>query len=123
MSAPQNAQRDRPIAVGKELAMAHSGLDVLVLSDFNGRDANVVRDYLYCFNQHSRHNFFYLHAWSKNNFGRLLNFDFNRFDAIVLFWDFFWIGADDPLSYSYVPDWVKNRIAESRAAQDSVSSG
>jgi hypothetical protein len=90
-------------------------LNVLVLSDFKGIDANVVRDYLYCFNQHSSHRFFYLHSWHSNNCQRLRRFDFNRFDAIVLFWDFFWVGCVDPSSYCYVPKWVVDRVAESRA--------
>lgn len=98
-------------------AMASPSLNVLVLSDFNNKDANVVRDYLYSFNQHSRHHFYYLHAWSKNQFRRLRNLDFNRFDAVILFWDFYWIGSDDPLSYCYVPDWVAKRVAESRAVK------
>src|ERR1022692_113337 len=95
--------------------MSSRKLNVLVLSDFAGNDANVVRDYLYSFNQHSKHQFYYLHSWSRNNFRRLANFDFNRFDAIVLFWDFFWIGCLDPLSFCYVPSWVSERIAESKA--------
>ena len=99
----------------KGTTMPRTKLNILVLSDFLGYDANVVRDYLYCFNQHSRHQFYYLHNWSKNNFRRLHGFDFNRFDAIILFWDFFWVGSGEPLSYCYVPDWVAGRIADSSA--------
>jgi hypothetical protein len=95
--------------------MSRSELNVLVLSDFDGASANVIRDFLYSFNRHSRHRFYYMHSWTGNNFGRLLNFDFNRFDAIVLFWDFLWIGADSPLNPSYVPPWISERIASSSA--------
>ncbi len=95
--------------------MPQSKMNILVLSDFFGYDANVVRDYLYCFNQHSRHQYYYLHAWSKNQCRRLHGFDFNRFDAIILFWDFYWVGSGEPMSYCYVPDWAAERIADSRA--------
>ena len=95
--------------------MPRSAFNVLVLSDFNGLDANVIRDFLYSFNRHSQHRFFYLHAWRNNHFRRMRNFDFNGFDAIVLFWDFFWIGSNDPLSYCYIPDWVADPIAASPA--------
>jgi hypothetical protein len=67
--------------------MAHkSGLNVLMLCDFDGRDATVMRDYLYCFNACSRHNYFYFHD-CKN---LTANFDFSGYDVIVLFWNCMW---------------------------------
>ena len=75
--------------------MANQKLKVLVLSDFQGWDANVVRDYLYSFNRFSRHEFYYMHSWRENHCRRLHRFDFDRFDAIVFFWDCYWGDIDN----------------------------
>ncbi|MBI2803567.1 MAG: hypothetical protein HYX68_01120 [Planctomycetes bacterium] len=95
--------------------MGRQKLRVLVLSDFVGNSANVVRDYLYSFNQYSKHEFFYLHAWRQFNFFRIRSFDFTRFDAVVFFWDMYWPGVDDPGSRFFIPESLSQKIAASPA--------
>ena len=90
-------------------------LDILVLCDFHGADANVIRDYLYSFNAHSRHNYYYCHNWRFNRFQRTRFIDFNRFDVIILFWDYLWLGCANPKSPLFVPEHIIERIAKSPA--------
>lgn len=60
----------------------HSVFKVLVISEFEGGNANVIRDFLFCFNKYSRNDFYYIFD------PRVLDdsFDFSVFDAILLFW-------------------------------------
>jgi hypothetical protein len=90
-------------------------LRILVLCDFQGSGANVVPDYLYGFNRFSRHEFYYLHCWRAKQCQRLQDFDFERFDCIVLFWDCCWPDVDKKGSRFQVPPWVMERIAKSSA--------
>lgn len=95
--------------------MGAKKLRVLVLCDFQGSGANVASDFLYSFNRYSRHEYFYLHAWRRKQCQRLHNFDFDRFDVIVLFWDCLWLDVDNKGSRFFVPPWVIERIKQSRA--------
>lgn len=97
------------------MAMLRNKLKVLVFSDFQGNDANVIRDYLYSFHQYSRHEFFYLHSWKKNNCQRLRDLDLNSFDAIILFWDYYWLGVDDAMFDCCIPAWAVEKIGQSTA--------
>jgi hypothetical protein len=64
----------------------NSRLKVLILCDFDGRDANVIRDFLYSFNAYSRHSCYYFHDCQNLD----ASFDFSGYDAIVIFWSCFW---------------------------------
>ena len=55
---------------------------ILIISDFDGLDANVIRDYLFCFDQFSRHNYYYVFDPQILNAAT----DFSVFDAIIIFW-------------------------------------
>jgi hypothetical protein len=62
---------------------------ILVLSEFNDSNANVIRDFLLCFNRYSRHNYYY-------NFDpRFLDpsLDLSAFDVILLFWSIYYPGT------------------------------
>ncbi len=62
--------------------MSTNPLRVLVLSSFDDRDANVVRDFLFCFNKHSRHQYYYI--FDPIFLGD--ETDFSAFDVILVFW-------------------------------------
>jgi hypothetical protein len=68
--------------------MPSQSLDVLVISAFDGRNANVIRDFLFSFHAHSRHRFHYVFD------GRILGeaTDFSAFDVILIFWSFYLLG-------------------------------
>ena len=70
--------------------MTSSPLKILVLSPFDGRDANVVRDFLFSFNAHSIHEYFYIFDC------RILdrNMAFSFFDVILIFWSIYLPGSD-----------------------------
>jgi len=63
-------------------------LRILLLSTFDGRNANVIADYLFAFNAYSRHEYTYVFDC------RLLDgeSDFPRYDVIVLFWSLYLLG-------------------------------
>jgi hypothetical protein len=62
---------------------------ILIISDFDDRDANVVRDFLFCFNRHSRHDCYYIFDPRSIN----LSFTFTPFDVILLFWNIYLPGS------------------------------
>src|SRR5579871_5596641 len=61
-------------------------LNILVLSDFDVRNAGTIADFLYSFNAYSRHNCYYYHdvSWLQPGL------DFSRYDVIVIFWSCWW---------------------------------
>jgi hypothetical protein len=67
---------------------SHNRLNILVLCDYDGRGASVIRDFLYSFNAYSSHSCYYMHG-CKNLDASL---DYERFDVIVIFWSclLFW---------------------------------
>jgi hypothetical protein len=67
---------------------AGRSLNVLMLAMFDGKNANVIRDYLFSFNAYSRHRFYYLF----NCQGLDETFDFSRFDVITFFWSMYLLG-------------------------------
>lgn len=79
---------------------------ILVLSEFNDGNANVIRDFLFCFNKYSRHDYYY-------HFNpRLIDtsFDFSAFDVILLFWSIYYPGAA-------LSSQVREKIAKSSAVK------
>src|SRR5262245_43055911 len=62
---------------------------ILVLSEFDNSDANVIRDFLFCFNKYSRHDYYYIFD------PQLLDdsVDFSAFDVILLFWSVYLPGS------------------------------
>ena len=58
-------------------------LKIIVISYFHGEDANVIRDFLFCFNQHSRHDYYYIFDPASLN----VSTDLSAFDVILLFWN------------------------------------
>src|SRR5262249_30247502 len=68
------------------------------------------------FNFHSRHDYYYLHAWRGKQLARLRNLDLSGFDVIVLFWDYLWQGALDlPSTYYFIPEVILDSIAATPA--------
>jgi len=65
-------------------------LKVLVLATFDGTNANVIRDYLFSFRAHSRHDYYYVFDC------RVLDreTDFSPFDVILIFWSVYLLGPD-----------------------------
>ena len=63
---------------------------VLVLSTFTGTNANVIGDYLFSFNAHSRHDYRYVFD------ARTLDprHDLDGFDVILIFWSLYILGPD-----------------------------
>jgi hypothetical protein len=69
--------------------MSEKRLNILIISEHRGAlDAAVIRDYLFAFEEYSRHRYYYCHN------GRVLteNFDIDQFDVVVLFWSIWAIG-------------------------------
>ena len=81
-------------------------LKVLMLSTYEGMDANAVRDYLLSFRLHSRHDYFYVLDCRRLD-GRL---DLRPFDVIVIFWDVFLLGPE-------LAEAVREQIARARAVK------
>jgi glycosyl transferase family 1 len=79
-------------------------LRVLILSTYEGMDANAVRDYLLSFRLHSRHDYYYVLDCRRLD-GRL---DLRPFDVIVIFWDVFLLGPE-------LADAVRQQIARAPA--------
>jgi hypothetical protein len=61
-------------------------LKILILCDFDGRDAAVISDFLYSFNTGSRHDYYYFHNCAHIG----ASFDFSAYDVIVFFWSCLW---------------------------------
>ncbi len=95
--------------------MSAPKLKILVLCDFEPGNANVIRDYLYAFNLHSRHECYYLHTWKSHQCSRLQKLSLNQFDVILMFWDYYWTVVDDELSPAYLPAWVYDQITAASA--------
>lgn len=65
-------------------------LNVLVVSSFMGGNANVIRDYLFSFRRHSRHQYYYV--FDPRVMGP--HVDFGSFDVILLFWSLYLLGPE-----------------------------
>ena len=70
--------------------MTDQPLKILVLSAFDGANANVIRDFLFSFRAHSRHQYYYVFDC------RILDADsdFAQFDVILIFWSLYLLGPD-----------------------------
>jgi len=81
-------------------------LKILVLSTFDGTDANVTQDFLFSFNAHSKHLYYYVFDC------RILDdaLDLSAFDAIILFWSIDLLGPD-------LSDAARARIAATPATK------
>ena len=90
--------RNRPLAGER--------LKVLVLSTYEGGDANAVRDYLLSFRLHSRHDYYYLLDCRRLD-GRI---DLRPFDVILIFWDVYLLGPE-------LSDAARERIARAPATK------
>ena len=64
----------------------------LILGSFLPDNASVINDYFLSFQKYSRHRFFYMTRLEEWDVG----FDFNRFDALLLFWSCAWFALDLP---------------------------
>lgn len=65
-------------------------MNVLVLSTFDGGNANVIRDFLFSFNAHSRHRYYYVFDCASLD----EDTDFSPFDVILIFWSVYLLGPD-----------------------------
>ena len=75
-----------PYLFERKRAVVQGRLKILILCDFEGRDANVIRDFLYSFNAFSPHSYYYFHdAKHLDN-----TLDFSRYDVIMFFWSSYW---------------------------------
>src|SRR5262249_6003563 len=81
-------------------------LKVLILSTYEGMDANAVRDYLLSFRLHSRHDYYYVLDCRRLD-DRL---DLRPFDVIVIFWDVFLLGPE-------LAEAVRQQIARASAVK------
>ena len=65
-------------------------MKILILSAFDGGNANVIRDYLFSFRAHSQHEYYYVFDC------RILDADtdFAQFDVILIFWSLYLLGPD-----------------------------
>lgn len=77
---------------------------ILVLSEFDDGNANVIRDFLFCFNKYSRHKYYY--QFNPRYLDNSL--DLSSFDVILLFWSIYYPG--DALSGE-----LRQKIAQSSA--------
>jgi hypothetical protein len=84
--------------------MTDQPLRILVLSMFDGRNANVIRDFLFSFRTHSRHRYYYVFDC------RILDgdTDFARFDVILIFWSVYLLAPD-------LTEAARNRIRKAPA--------
>jgi hypothetical protein len=81
-------------------------LKILILSTYEGTDANAVRDYLLSFRLHSRHDYYYVLDCRRLD-GRL---DLRSFDVIVIFWDVYLLGPE-------LSEAVREQIARAPAVK------
>lgn len=84
--------------------MTDNPLKILVLSMYAGRNANVIRDFLFSFNAYSRHDYYYVFDTDLLE----SNVDFSNYDVILIFWSVYLPTA--VLSKKFV-----ERISQSRA--------
>jgi Glycosyl transferases group 1 len=84
--------------------MTKRQLRILVLSMFDGTNANVIRDFLFSFRAHSRHEYYYVFDC------RILDeeTDFAPFDVILVFWSIYLLGPD-------ISESVRERIRKTSA--------
>lgn len=61
-----------------------------MLSTFDGTNANVIRDFLFSFNAHSRHRYYYVFDCRVLDAG----VDLAAFDVILLFWSVYLLGSN-----------------------------
>src|SRR5499426_868804 len=69
---------------------AEKPLKILILSTYEGADANAVRDYLLSFRLHSRHDYYYVLDCRRLD-GHI---DLRPFDVILIFWDVYLLGPE-----------------------------
>jgi hypothetical protein len=81
-------------------------LKILILSTYEGMDANAVRDYLLSFRLHSRHDYYYVLDCRRLD-GRI---DLHPFDVIVIFWDVYLLGPE-------LAEAVREQIAHAPAVK------
>ena len=79
-------------------------LRILIVSEFDGGDANVVRDYLFAFNAYSQHDYQYVFDCRHLD----TEVDLRAFDVIVLFWSVY-------LLHGRLAEAVRDRIREAPA--------
>ncbi len=79
-------------------------LKILVLSSFDGRNANVIRDFLFSFNAYSIHDYYYIFDC------RIVdeNMDFSLFDVVLIFWSLYLPGHE-------LSERARDKIRQSRA--------
>jgi hypothetical protein len=78
--------------------------NILVVSNFDGNNANVIRDFLFSFRAHSQYRYYYIFDTGLLN----QHVDFSRFDVILIFWS----------SYLLAPEWtegLRERIRKTAA--------
>jgi hypothetical protein len=85
---------------------AEERLKILILSTYEGMDANAVRDYLLSFRLHSRHDYYYVLDCRRLD-GRI---DLRPFDVIVIFWDVYLLGPE-------LSDALREQIARAPAVK------
>lgn len=88
------------------LGRAEEDLKILILSTYEGMDANAVRDYLLSFRLHSRHDYYYVLDCRRLD-GRI---DLRPFDVIVIFWDVYLLGPE-------LADAVREQITRAPAVK------
>jgi hypothetical protein len=81
-------------------------LKILILSTYEGMDANAVRDYLLSFRLHSRHDYYYVLDCRRLD-GQI---NLRSFDVIVIFWDVYLLGPE-------LADAVREQIARAPAVK------
>lgn len=81
-------------------------LRILILSTYEGADANAVRDYLLSFRLHSRHDYYYVLDCRRLD-GRI---DLRPFDVILIFWDVYLLGPE-------LSDAAREQIARAAAVK------
>ena len=81
-------------------------LNILVLSEFDNRNANVIRDFLFSFNKYSRHRYYY--RFDPQSLDS--SFDPSAYDVILLFWSIYYPGAG-------LSGEVRQKIARSSACK------
>ncbi len=86
--------------------MAEDRMKVLVLSTFDGTNANVIGDFLFSFRLHSRHEYYYIFDCRTLD----LKTDFSSFDVILIFWSLLLLGPD-------LSEEVRERIRKSNACK------
>ncbi len=70
--------------------MSLDPLNILVLSTFDGGNATVIRDFLFSFNAHSSHRYYYVFDCAILD----EDTDFSPFDVILIFWSVLLLGPD-----------------------------